>query len=236
MLTDFVTRAEAGPTQTAVVPPAGTRVYLLPDPDNGEFEGAVVAALDAAGTLRLGLVAGDDKNRLYTRLQRGSIATAKVSTVQTGRNGIEIDVHMEDFGGGSAPSGKEVLPARPPRRTELVHFDGEGTDPARVKDWARQLLAKAGEAENRGEDLRAFADDQHAEIQAFERTLPSESAARFRQLLHDEVHELDDVPAPVYWMLGEVAPAGATESGGGNWLRWVVILVVVIVAYTWFTS
>ncbi|MBU4611352.1 hypothetical protein IMZ29_12680 [Achromobacter sp. GG226] len=233
MLTDFVTRIEAGADASLPELPAGTRIYLFPDADYPGLESAVVAALDLERRQPLGLVPGDDKHRLFTRLQRGSIATAKVSATQTARAGLDIDVHMEDFGGGRAPDPQELLPTRPPRRTELVHFEGRTPDRTRVRDWARQLLAKAGEAENRGEDLREFARDQHAEIEAFERTLPPAEGERFRDALHEEVHQLDDVPAPVFWMLGETEPNAPERKGGGRWWRWAIIVLVAVALYSW---
>lgn len=233
MLTDFVTRVEAGATGPIPSVPPGTRIYLFAQADYPGLESAVIAALDLECQRPLGLVPGDDKHRLFTRLQRGSIATAKVSATQSARAGLDIDVHMEDFGGGRAPDPQEVLPARPPRRTELVHFDGAVPDRTRIMDWARQLLAKAGEAENRGEDLRDFARDQLAEIEAFERRLPPDEGQRFRQLLHQEVHQLEDVPPAVFWMLGEAGPEAGRKSGGVRWLRWAVILLLAITLYSW---
>lgn len=231
MLTDFVTRVEDAAGNPVPSVAAGTRIYLLPNSDYPGLEAAVVAALDAQGTQPLGLVPGDDKHRLFTRLQRGSIATAKVSASQTGRAGLDIDVHMEDFGGGRAPAANELLPARPPRRTELVRFEGAAPDRNGVKDWARQLLAKAGEAENRGEDLQDFARDQLVEIQAFESTLSPADARRFREGLHEEVHQLEDVPAPVFWMLGESSPQDTAGGQSTRWGRWSLIVIVVVALY-----
>ncbi|GAA5234551.1 hypothetical protein FOZ76_20180 [Verticiella sediminum] len=208
--------------------PPGTQVFLAPVPDFPGVEDAVVVSLDPDGAQPVGRVPGNDNSRLFTRLTRGSIASAQVQGAAP-RGGVMLRIRVEDFGNSGLPvDTREVLPSRPPRRTAVLSLAEAPTTFERddVNAWVRQIAARIGEAESRGEDMQAFMDDQFTEMRAYEARLPPASRQRLREWYYQEVSRLDEAYGPAKaWLSGQEQPK---QGGIRRWLWLVVILLLVI--------
>lgn len=208
-------------------PPAGTPVFLSAHTGPGGLSETVLVSLDAEGARPIGRVNGDDPNRLFTRMQRGSIATARVQG-EGARGAVEIAVHVEDFGNAGMPiDGRAVLPSRPPRRTRAVGFaDAPLTFTEQdVNAWVRQIAARIGECENRGEDLQHFMQEQSDELRAYEARLPEAARRNFRRWYPAQVERLDESYAAARALMS----GGQVQAGSRlHLVLWTVVVVLIV--------